>query len=83
MSTSYEDKSETVLQMLADFVDGDDRTMTINDPDMSLDLGDSVYSLQSFLQSNNVLVGDKAGANFSEFRYANLVSTDRRIFTFD
>jgi len=83
LATSYEDKSETVLQMLADFVDGDDRTITISDPDLSIDLGNAVYNLQSFLQSSQVLLGDKAGANFSEFRYANLVSTDRRIFTFD
>lgn len=71
------DKTSTTytLQMMAEFADGDTRTLNVVNPNMSVEsLGAQVYELQTFLQNNSVLIGDKNGAAFSQFRYANKVT---------
>lgn len=70
------DKTSTdvVLQMKAEFADGDDRTISVNNPSTAESLGAAVYSLQSYLQNHNVIIGDKNGAAFTQFRYANKVT---------
>lgn len=67
------------LSMLAEFADGDTRTINVDDPNSSESLGAAVYDLQTFLKSNSVLIGDKAGAAFTQFRYANKVTKQQTI----
>lgn len=69
----------TSVQVLAEFVDGDTRTLNIDNPSSAESIGAAVYELQTFLQNNNVLIGDKAGAAFSRFRYANKVTKTQNI----
>lgn len=69
--------TEYVLQMKAEFADGDDRTISVENPNTAINLGAAVYSLQSFLQNHSVIIGDKNRAAFSQFRYANNVTKTR------
>lgn len=71
--------TDYTLQILAEFADGDTRTINIDSPNSAESIGAQVYDLQSFLQSTNVLIGDKAGAAFTQFRYANKVTKTRTI----
>jgi len=69
------DKTSTTntVQLFAEFADGDTRTVNVDNPSSADSIGAAVYELQTFLQNNNVLIGDKAGAAFLRFRYANNV----------
>lgn len=68
---------EFILQISAEFVDGDTRTISVSDPSSAESIGAQVYELQTFLQNNSVLIGDKAGAAFSRFAYANKVTKSK------
>lgn len=65
--------TEYVLQMKAEFMDGDDRMISVENPSEAESIGAQVYELQTYLQNHNVIIGDKNGAAFSQFRYANNV----------
>lgn len=69
--------TEYVLQMKAEFADGDDRTISVEDPTAVESIGAQIYELQTFLQNNSVIIGDKAGAAFTRFAYANKVTKTR------
>lgn len=73
------DKTTTsyTLQVLAEFADGDTRTINIENPTSAESIGAAVYDLQTFLRTTNVLIGDKAGAAFTQFRYANKLTKTR------
>lgn len=71
------DKTTTTytLQMMAEFADGDTRTINVVNPNTAIEnLGARVYELQTFLQNNSIIIGDKNGAAFTQFRYANKVT---------
>lgn len=76
------DKTTTTytLQVLAEFADGDTRTLNVDAPSTADSIGAQIYELQTFLQNNSVLIGDKAGAAFSQFRYANKVTKQQTEF---
>ena len=67
------------LQLKAEFADGDDRTISISNPTSAESIGAQIYALQTFLQTTNALIGDKAGAAFTQFRYANKVTKTKTI----
>lgn len=69
--------TEQNVQLMAEFADGDTRTITVSDASTADSLGVAVYNLQTFLQNNSVIIGDKNGASFSQFRYANRVTKAR------
>lgn len=73
------DKTTTTytLQMSAEFVDGDTRTISVEDPNSASSIGAQIYELQTFLQNNSIIIGDKAGAAFSRFAYANKVTKEK------
>ena len=71
--------TEYIVQLKAEFADGDDRTISISNPTSAESIGAQIYSLQTFLQSTNALIGDKAGAAFTQFRYANKVTKTRTV----
>lgn len=65
-STSNELKIEAL------FVDGDTRTFSIKNP--KYDLGSSeIAALNTLMQTNNILVGDKYGGRFGKLTKATTV----------
>lgn len=75
------DKTTTTetVQIMAEFADGDTRTLSIENPSSAESIGAAVYNLQTFLQNNSVLLGDKAGAAFSRFAYANMLIKTKNV----
>jgi len=71
--------SEKSLQISAEFADGDTRILSVDNPTSAESIGAAVYDLQTFLQNNSVLIGDKAGAAFSRFAYANKVTKNKTV----
>jgi len=69
--------TEYTLQIMSEFADGDTRTLSVDSPNSAESIGAQIYELQTFLQNNSVLIGDKAGAAFSRFTYANKISKTR------
>ena len=47
------------------FVDGDTRTITLKNPKYNI-AESQITSLQSYMQANNIIIGDKAGATFGK-----------------
>jgi len=68
--------SSQELQIKANF--GEDDNRTINIPNARDNVTSSeITELETWIQANNVLVGDKAGAAFTDFESAILVETNR------
>lgn len=65
-------KAETTLRIENLFVDGDTRTITLKNPRSNLTSND-IASLNSFMQANNIIIGDKAGATFGRIQNASTV----------
>lgn len=66
-------KSTSAMQLEFSFVDGDTRTVSIDDPNPSLNLGACAASIGSYVKDNNLLIGDKAGADSKGLKTAHLV----------
>lgn len=73
-SQSRELKIETM------FVDGDTRTFSIKDPRVDIAQSD-IASLDAFMQTNNIIVGDKYGGTFGRITAATVV--DKTTTTLD
>lgn len=69
------------LSMVAEFADGDDRTITVDNPDNSnaASLTAAVDSLGAYCQTNQIFLGDKTGANFTKFRSAKVVTKTKTV----
>ena len=70
-------KTRGVLQMVAEFSDGDDRTITLDNPKTSL-TASAINSAAAYAKANNLSLGDKAGASFTRFKSARKVATTTR-----
>lgn len=57
-------KNKKTLTLVNKFIDGDSRTITLDDPDTTLNLGAKLASISSYMRENNLIVGDKEGAPF-------------------
>lgn len=68
------DRTSTAYTLLitAKFTDGDTRTISIDNPNTSINLGNAIYTLSAFCKTNNLLIGDVNGAAFDEFSYAKI-----------
>ena len=62
-------KTKGILSLVASFTDGDDRTITVDNPAATV-TGAQVNALGTIAKNNKVLIGDKAGADFKEFKSA-------------
>lgn len=71
----------STLQMVAEFVDGDDRTINLDNPNTAINLAQGVKNLETFTKNNQVIIGDKTGAAFKEFKSATLI--DKTVIKFD
>lgn len=61
------------------FVDGDTRTFNLKNPRANIAASD-IASLNSFMQANNVLIGDKAGGTFGRITKATIVNQTKTDF---
>lgn len=61
IKTAYNLVIETV------FVDGDTRTITIKNPRNNISQSD-ITDLNSYMQENNILIGDKDGSTFGRIK---------------
>ena len=71
----------STLQVVAEFTDGDDRTINLENPNTAINLAQGVKNLETYTKTNQVIVGDKTGAAFKEFKSATIV--DKTVTTFD
>lgn len=69
------------LQLVAGFTDGDDRTINLDNPNTAINLAQGVVNLGNYTKTNNVILGDKAGADFKEFKSAKII--DKTVTKFD
>jgi len=63
----------STLQMVAEFADGDDRTINLDNPNTAINLAASVVNLGNYCKQNQVIIGDKADAKFERFKSAKIV----------
>ena len=71
-------KTKNTLSIVAEFKDGDDRTLTIDNPVSGLS-GTDIHRFETY--APGILVGDKDKADFLRFKSAKVVSST--ITTFD
>ena len=67
-------KTTSTLNMQLQFTDGDDRTLAVDNPDTSKNLVSLVNDLSSFIKTNQIVKGDKAGATFSKIGSAKILN---------
>lgn len=61
------------------FVDGDTRSITLKNPKATIE-SSQIAELNSFMQTNNVLIGDKAAGTFGRIKQAVRIKTEDIIF---
>ena len=66
-------KQTSTLKIDMLFVDGDTRTVTLKNPKANIAQSE-ITSLQSFLQANNAIIGDKEGATFGSIMKATRIT---------
>lgn len=71
MADTYTSTNE--LKMEALFVDGDTRTFNVKNPKANIAQSD-ITALNTFMQQNNILVGDKYGGRFGRLTSAAKVN---------
>ena len=69
--------SRSVLQIVQGFSDGDDRTMTIDNPRSDVSPAD-LTAVQTYIKNNNLVLGDKNGAAFTNFKSAKKITQTTR-----
>lgn len=57
--------SSTTLKIENLFVDGDTRTITLKNPKQTITTQE-ILDLQSFMQQNNIIIGDKYSGTFGK-----------------
>lgn len=73
--------TSSTLQVVAGFVDGDDRTINLDNPNTAINLAQGVKNLETYTKTNQVIIGDKTGAAFKEFKSATII--DKTVVKFD
>lgn len=64
----------STLTMVAEYADGDDRTINLDNPNTAINLAQGVVNLGNYCKTNQVIVGDKTGAAFTRFKSAKVVN---------
>lgn len=67
------DITKTTRNLLIEnlFVDGDTRTITLTNPKSTI-TESQIENLEAFMQANNIIIGDKAGATFGKITKATI-----------
>ena len=68
------------LKVEAMFVDGDTRTFNVKSPKSNISQSD-IADLNTYMQTNNILVGDKYGGRFGKITQASTI--DKTTVTLD
>lgn len=68
--------SSDTLKIECLFVDGDTRTITLNNPRSNLTASE-ITALEQVIATNNLLIGDKYGGDFKRITKASRVRTQR------
>lgn len=63
------------------FVDGDTRTLTLQNFNENTATSEAISELNAFLQANNLIIGDKGGATFGKITKASRLT--RNTITID
>lgn len=74
MADKITQKSE--LDLLAGFVDNDDRTLTLDNPKENLTAAD-IKEFEAVCKSTQAIIGDKGSADFYEFKKAKTKKSKR------
>lgn len=67
-------KAVNTLKIECLFVDGDTRTITLQNPDMGINYEEVIASLNTWMQNNQPLVGDKWQGAFGRIGTAKRVT---------
>ena len=60
------------------FVDGDTRIITLKNPKQNITTSD-ITALQTFMQANNVIIGDSYGGTFGRINQVTRVTEQRTV----
>lgn len=74
-------KNEYSLKLNLAFVDGDTRTLTLKNPQPTIESSE-ISELNQYIQTNNLLIGDKTGATFGRIKDVSKVTTHKEEITF-
>lgn len=66
----------TTLKIEALFVDGDTRTMTLKNPKSEITTQE-ILDLQTFMRTNNAIIGDKYGGTFGRIESVKKVTENK------
>ena len=72
MSDIY--KQSYILKIKLGFADGDTRTINLDNPRNDLQASE-IYELSNFIKNNNLLLGDKYGADSAGILTADIVQS--------
>ena len=75
--TMADTRKETyVLKIKLGFADGDTRTINLDNPKNDLTSAE-VHQVSQFIKNNNLLLGDKYGADSAGILYADIVESTK------
>lgn len=60
------------------FSDGDTRVVSLENPRRDLQASE-IYELSQYIKNNNLLIGDKIGADSSGILYADIIESTKMI----
>lgn len=69
-------KETYVLKIKLGFADGDTRTINLDNPKNDLQASE-IHNLSNFIKNNNLLLGDKYGADSAGILYADIVESTK------
>lgn len=69
------EKTRNTLQVVAEFTDGDDRTLSFENPAelTEAEMAARINDASAYAKANNLLLGDKNGADFTRFKTARKI----------
>ena len=75
--TMADTRKETyILKIKLGFADGDTRTINLDNPKNNLQASE-IHSLSNFIKNNNLLLGDKYGADSAGILTADIVESTK------
>ena len=69
-------KETYILKIKLGFADGDTRIINLDNPRSDLQASE-IHSLSNFIKNNNLLLGDKYGADSAGILYADIVESTK------
>ena len=69
-------KNSYILKIKLGFADGDTRVINLDNPKNNLQVSE-IYNLSQYIKNNNLLIGDKYGADSAGILYADIVEATK------